>query len=66
MGLSTDPITSVISERASPPQGNKTNIPPFMLKATIYNQILGTDMTKVKLPHTGWTYIVVVLDWHTK
>jgi putative transposase len=30
------------------------------------NQILATDMTKVKLPHVGWAYIVLVLDWHSK
>ena len=23
-------------------------------------------MTKVKLPHVGWAYIVLVLDWHSK
>ena len=23
-------------------------------------------MTNVKLPHTGWDYIVLVLDWNTK
>ena len=30
------------------------------------NHIWGTDMTKVKLPHVGWAYIVLVLDWHSK
>lgn len=39
---------------------------PSKPKATAPNQIWGTDMTKVKLPHTGWAYIVLVLDWHTK
>ena len=30
------------------------------------NRIWGTDMTKVKLPHMGWAYIVLVLDWGSK
>ena len=30
------------------------------------NQICGTNVTKVKLPHVGWAYIVVVLDWRSK
>ena len=39
---------------------------PSKAKAFRPNQIWGTDMTKVKLPYIGWTYIVIVLDWHTK
>ena len=39
---------------------------PSKPKATCPNQIWGTDMTKVKLPHIGWAYIVLVLDWHSK
>ena len=31
---------------------------PSKPKATKPNQIAGTDMTKVKLPHVGWAYIV--------
>ena len=30
------------------------------------NHIWGTDMTKVKLPHIGWAYIVLVLDLNSK
>ena len=30
------------------------------------NHIWGTDMTKVKLPHVGRAYMVLVLDWHSK
>ena len=39
---------------------------PSKPRAIRPNQIWGTDMTKVKLPHIGWAYIVIVLDWHTK
>ena len=39
---------------------------PSKPKAFKPNQIWGTDMTKVKLPHVGWAYIVLVLDWHSK
>ncbi len=39
---------------------------PSKLKAKCPNQIWGTDMTKVKLPHIGWAYIVLVLDWNSK
>ena len=39
---------------------------PSKPKASKPNQIWGTDMTKVKLPHVGWDYIVVVLDWRSK
>lgn len=30
------------------------------------NQFWGTDMTKVMLHSSGWLYLVVILDWHTK
>ncbi len=30
------------------------------------NHIWGTDMTKIKLKHWGWIYLVVVLDWYNK
>jgi len=39
---------------------------PSKLRVARPNHIWGTDMTKVKLPHIGWAYIVIVLDWHTK
>lgn len=39
---------------------------PSKPRADKPNQIWGTDMTKVKLPHVGWAYIVIVLDWHSK
>lgn len=39
---------------------------PSKPRANKPNQIWGTDMTKVKLPHIGWAYIVIVLDWHSK
>ena len=39
---------------------------PSKAKAFRPNQIWGTDMTKVKLPYIGWTYIVIVLVWYTK
>jgi putative transposase len=39
---------------------------PSKPKSTKPNQIGETDMTKVKLPHVGWAYIVLVLDWHSK
>jgi transposase InsO family protein len=39
---------------------------PSKPKTIKTNQIWGTDMTKVKLPYIGWTYIVIVLDCHAK
>lgn len=36
------------------------------IKAQRVNQIWGIDMTKVKLRHWGWIYLVIVLDWYTK
>lgn len=30
------------------------------------NQIWGIDMTKVMIPHHGWAYLHVVLDWYSK
>lgn len=44
----------------------KRAIYPSKPRANRVNQIWGTDMTKVKLPHVGWAYIVLVLDWHSK
>jgi putative transposase len=44
----------------------KRAVYPSKPKASRPNQIWGTDMTKVKLPHIGWAYIVLVLDWHSK
>ena len=44
----------------------KRAIYPSKPRANRVNQIWGTDMTKVKLPHIGWAYIVLVLDWHSK
>jgi transposase InsO family protein len=35
-------------------------------KASRPNEFWGTDMTKVMIPSTGWLYLVIVLDWHTK
>ena len=35
-------------------------------KANRPNQFWGIDMTKVLLPHTGWAYLQVVLDWYSK
>ena len=45
------------AKRENCPSKPRTNRP---------NHIWGTDMTKVKLPHVGWAYIVLVLDWHSK
>lgn len=45
------------AKRESRPSKPRSNLP---------NQIWGTDMTKVKLPHVDWAYIVLVLDWHSK
>jgi Integrase core domain. len=39
---------------------------PSSPPATQPHPIGGTDLTKVKLPHVGWAYIVLVLDWHRK
>lgn len=30
------------------------------------NEICGIDMTKIKLEHEGWAYLVLVVDWYTK
>jgi transposase InsO family protein len=30
------------------------------------NEWWGTDMTKFYIEHTGWLYLVVVIDWYTK
>ncbi len=30
------------------------------------NEIYGIDMTKIKLEHEGWAYLVLVIDWYTK
>ncbi len=35
-------------------------------KATRPNQYWGIDMTKFILGSSGWCYLMVVLDWHTK
>lgn len=45
---------------------DKRKVYPSKPKAHRPNQIWGTDMTKVKLPHIGWAYIVLVLDWNSK
>ena len=36
------------------------------LRAKRPNQVWGIDMTKIMVPSCGWTYLTVVLDWHTK
>jgi transposase InsO family protein len=36
------------------------------LRASMPNEVWGTDMTKVMVEGFGWVYIVVVLDWYTK
>lgn len=35
-------------------------------KADYINQYWGIDMTKIKLRHWGWMYLVIVLDWYSK
>lgn len=35
-------------------------------RASRPNEYWGTDMTKIKLTHTGWVYLVIVLDWYSK
>jgi putative transposase len=39
---------------------------PSKPRANQPNQIWGTDMTKVNLPHVGWACIGLALDWHSK
>jgi putative transposase len=35
-------------------------------RPTGVNEWWGTDMTKFYVHHTGWVYLVVVIDWYTK
>jgi putative transposase len=35
-------------------------------RATAPNTIFGIDMTKIMIQGEGWSYLHVVLDWHTK
>lgn len=35
-------------------------------RPTQLNQWWGTDMTKFHIQHTGWLYLVLVIDWYTK
>ncbi len=36
------------------------------IKANQLNRFWGIDMTKIKLRHWGWMYLVIVLDWYSK
>ena len=36
------------------------------IRANQSNQYWGTDMTKIRVRHFGWMYLVIVLDWYSK
>ncbi len=57
--LLVKPNTRLKAIRSNAPHRSKP-------RAKMPNQYWGIDMTKVMVSSSGWLYLVVVLDWHSK